>query len=161
MDLSAPSGPAAAPDPATGTEATLWRDALSPELRTLTEITLAYALEAVVANGTPMLPFTVTESDPAPGSTHAPERVLHRFEGDLGAAVEKARAHAHASGGPRAAVAWDGWLTVSGIRQDAVVVQASERGAPGVVVAHRYRETLEGVVVVGKPVLVGPGDPVL
>ncbi len=148
MDLTAPlPGPAAVPDPA------VWRDALSPELRALTEITLAHALEAVVASGSPMLPFAVTDG---------PEgRLLCRFDGESTAATDRARAHARASGSPRAAVAWDGWLTVGGIRQDAVVVQASERGRPGVVVAHRYRETLEGTVVVGKPVLVGPGDAVL
>lgn len=148
MDVTAPlPGPAAVPDPA------VWRDSLSPELRSLTEITLAHALEAVVAAGSPMLPFAVTEG---------PEgRLLCRFEGDPTAAVDRAREHARAAQGPRAAVAWDGWLTVAGIRQDAVVVQASERGRAGVVVAHRYRETLEGTVVVGKPVLVGPGDPVL
>ncbi len=148
MDVTAPlPGPAAVPDPA------VWRDTLSPELRTLTEITLAHALEAVVDAGSPMLPFVVTEG---------PEgRMLCRFDGDVTAAVDRARAHARAAEVPRAAVAWDGWLTVGGIRQDAVVVHASERGLAGVVVAHRYRETLEGTVVVGRPVLVGPGDPVL
>lgn len=148
MDVTAPlPGPAALPDPA------VWRDSLLPELRALTEITLAHALEAVVEAGSPMLPFAVTEG--------AEGRLLCRFEGEPTAAAERARAHARASQGPRAAVAWDGWLTVAGIRQDAVVVQASERGRAGVVVAHRYRETLEGTVVVGRPVLVGPGDAVL
>lgn len=148
MDVTAPlPGPAALPDPA------VWRASLSPELRALTEIALAHALEAVVEAGSPMLPFAVTEG---------PEgRLLCRFEGEPRAAAERARAHARVSEGPRAAVAWDGWLTVAGIRQDAVVVQASERGRTGVVVAHRYRETLEGTVVVGRPVLVGPGDAVL
>ena len=148
MDVTAPlPGPAAIPDPA------VWRDSLSPELRALAEITLAHALEAVVETGSPMLPFAVTEG---------PEgRLLCRFEGEPTAAADRAREHARTSQGSRAAVAWDGWLTVAGIRQDAVVVQASERGRPGVVVAHRYRETLEGTVVVGKPVLVGPGDAVL
>ncbi|KGM16824.1 hypothetical protein [Actinotalea fermentans] len=146
MDVTAPlPGPAA--DPA------VWRDTLSPELRTLTEITLAHALEAVVDTGSPMRPFAVTEDGTG--------RTLVRFDGEPGAATDRAREHARASAGPRAAVAWDGWLTVGGIRQDAVVVQASERGRPGVVVAHRYRDTLEGTVVVGKPVLVGPGDAVL
>lgn len=148
MDVTAPlPGPAALPDPA------VWRDSLSPELRALTEITLAHALEAVVEAGSPMLPFAVTEG--------AEGRLLCRFEGEPAAAAERARVYARASDGPRAAVAWDGWLTVAGIRQDAVVVQASERGRTGVVVAHRYRETLEGTVVVGRPVLVGPGDAVL
>lgn len=148
MDVTAPvPGPAAAPDP------TVWRDTLTPELRTLTEITLAHALEAVVATGSPMPPFTVTEG---------PEgRLLVRVDGEPTAAVERAREHARTSAGPRAAVAWDGWLVVGGIRQDAVVVHASERGQTGVVVAHRFRETLDGTVVVGKPVLIGPGDPVL
>ncbi len=148
MDVTAPlPGPPAAPDP------TLWRETLSPELRTLTEITLAHALEAIVDAGSPMLPFAVTEDPDG--------RTLCRFDGDPTAAAARARDHARASTGPRAAVAWDGWLTVGGIRQDAVVVRASERGRASVVVAHRYRETLDGTVVVGKPVLVGPGEPVL
>ena len=148
MDLTAPlPGPAAVPDPA------LWRETLPPELRTLAEITLAHALEEVVDAGSPMRPIAVTEVHDG--------RVLCRFDGDPSAAVERARSQARASEGPRAAVAWDGWLTVGGIRQDAIVVHASERGSTGVIVAHRYRETLDGTVVVGKPVLVGPGDPVL
>ncbi|NLE72448.1 MAG: hypothetical protein GX609_10245 [Actinomycetales bacterium] len=130
-----------------------WRADLSPEVRTLAEIALSHALEIVVASGSPMLPFTVLEDDGG--------RVLARFEGEPLAAVERARAHARASAARRAAVAWDGWLTVGGVRQDAVVVHTSDRGRPGVVVAHRYKETLEGTVAVGRPVLVGPGDPVL
>ena len=158
VDVTAPlpgpaADPAAVPAAVPTAVPTLWRDALSPELRTLTEITLAHALEAVVDAGSPMRPFAVTEDGGG--------RTLVRFDGEPGAATDRAREHARTSAGPRAAVAWDGWLTVGGIRQDAVVVQASERGRTGVVVAHRYRETLEGTVVVGKPVLVGPGDAVL
>lgn len=148
MDVSAPSpGPAAAPEPVA------WGSALSPELRRLTEATLAHALEAVMAEGSPMAPFVVAD---------APDgRIVRRFPGDPDLAVVQARAHAAAVSTDRAAVAWDGWLVVSGVRQDAVVVHASERGQVGVVVAHRYRDTLEGTVVVGRPVVVGPADPVL
>ena len=145
------------PVPATPGEAPAprpqWRESLSPQVRTLAEIALSHALESVVISGSPMLPFVVLEDDDG--------RRLARFDGEPGAAVDRARAHAAAADVPRAAVAWDGWLTVGGVRQDAVVVHASDAGSAGVVVAHRYRETLEGVVVVGRPVLVGPGDPVL
>jgi hypothetical protein len=145
---------AAAPDaPAVPTQKTDWRDALSVGVRDLAEIALSLALEAVVAAGSPMLPFVVLED--------ASGRRMTRFDGDPVAAIDHARAYAEGSGADRAAVCWDGWLTVGGVRQDAVVVQASDRRRSGVVVAHRYRETLEGVVVVGKPVLVGPGDPVV
>lgn len=158
MDLSIPlPGPARAADPAPAAPpadaSDDWRAGLSPAVRTLAEITLAHALDAVVADGSPMRPFVVVDDDGG--------RVLARFEGEPGAAVDRARGHARASDAPRAAVAWDGWLTIGGVRQDAVVVQASDRGHGGVTVAHRYRETLEGVVVVGRPVLVGPGEPVL
>ena len=154
MDLSPPlPGPAPRPEPAPTTEAPDWRAGLSPDVRTLAEIALSHALEAVVAFGSPMLPFAVLDDGAG--------RVLARFEGEPLAAVARARAHAAASDARRAAVVWDGWLTVGGVRQDAVVVHASDRGQAGVVVAHRYRETLEGTVVVGRPVLVGPGDPVL
>lgn len=148
-----PPGPAPRPEPARPPEAGTWRAELSPEVRTLAEIALAHALDDVVAGGTPMLPFAVLE-DPK-------GRVLARFDGEPVAAVDRARAQVAASGATRGAVAWDGWLTVAGVRQDAVVVHASDRGRTGVVVAHRYRETLEGVVIVGRPVLVGPGDPLL
>lgn len=153
MDLTAPPpGHAAArgsdPERPTGIAG------LSAQVRTLAEIALAHALDAVVAQGSPMAPFAVLED--ADG-----RRVLARFEGEPLAAVERARAHARQSGAARAAVAWDGWLTVADIRQDAVVVHASDPGCDGVVVAHRYRETLAGVVAVARPVLVGPDDPVL
>lgn len=151
MDLTTPlPGPAPAPEPA---REPAWRDTLSRGVRTLAEIALSHALEAVVEAGSPMLPFAVIEDDAG--------RLLARFEGEPLAAVDRARAHARESGAARAAVAWDGWLTVGGIRQDAVVVHASDPGQEGVVIAHRYRETLEGIVVVGRPVLVGPGEPVL
>jgi hypothetical protein len=130
-----------------------WRGDLSPDLRRLTEIALGQALEAIVRDGSPMTPFVVLDRRAG--------RVLGRFDGEVGAALARARAHVATCDADRAAVAWDGYLTVSGIRQDAVVVAASDRGRTGVVVAHRYRETVEGIVVVGRPVLVGPADPLL
>lgn len=128
-----------------------WRDQLSEQVRRLAEVALGQALDAVQAG--PMAPFVVLDR---------PEgRVLGRFEGEAAGALARARAHVRASDAARAAIGWDGYLTVSGVRQEAVVVEVSERGLPGVVVAHRYRETVEGTVVVGRPVLVGPGAPIL
>jgi len=49
----------------------------------------------------------------------------------------------------------------SGPMTSLVVVAASDRGRTGVVVAHRYRETVDGAVVVGRPVPVGPTAPLL
>ena len=148
----APGAPASAPEPATQA-AGGWRDQISVEVKRLAEIALAQALEAVVAGRGPITPFVVLDR---PGG-----RVLGRFEGEPGAALERARAHVRASDAERAAVAWAGCITVGGVRQDAVVITTSDRGRGGVVVAHRYRETVEGAVVVGRPVLVGPGEPVL
>lgn len=130
-----------------------WRSELSAPLRALAEVALGQALETIVREGGPMTPFVVLDRP------HG--RVLGRFEGEAGAALAKARQHVAACDADRAAVAWDGYLTVGGIRQDAVVVAASDRGRTGVVVAHRYRETVEGTVVVGRPVLVGPTDALL
>jgi hypothetical protein len=130
-----------------------WRGTLSVELRRLVEIALGQALEVIVRDGGPMTSFVVLER---PSS-----RVIGRFDGEGSAALARARAHVATCDADRAAVAWDGYLTVAGIRQDAVVVAASDRGRTGVVVAHRYRETVDGTVVVGKPVLVGPTDPLL
>lgn len=134
-------------------QADTWRGELSPELRRLAEIALGQALEVIVREGGPMTPFVVLDRPAG--------RVLGRFEGEAGAALARARAHVAACDADRAAVAWDGYLTVGGIRQDAVVVAASDRGRAGVVVAHRYRETVEGTVTVGRPVLVGPTDALL
>jgi hypothetical protein len=148
VDVTAPHpGPSAGPDPLT------WRDTLSAEVRRLTEVTLTHALDQIVEVGSPMPPFVVTDGPRG--------LLMTRFDGDPDVAVARARLYAATVAAPRAAVAWDGWLVVGGVRQDAVVVQASERGTAGVVVAHRYRETLEGIVIVSTPVLVGPGEPVL
>ncbi len=130
-----------------------WRGELSPSVRRLAEVALGQALDAIVREGGPMTPFVVLERTEG--------RMLGRFEGEAGAALARARAHVADCDADRAAVAWDGYLTVAGIRQDAVVVAASDRGRTGVVVAHRYRETVEGTVVVGRPVLVGPTEALL
>lgn len=132
-------------------DATTWRTELSEQVRRLTEVALGQALDAVTAG--PMAPFVLLD--------RAGGLILGRFDGERSTALARARAHARASGASRAAVAGDGRLLIVGVRQEAVVVEASDRGRPGVVVAHRYRETEDGTVVVGRPVLVGPGDAVL
>jgi len=128
-----------------------WRQELSVPVRRLAEIALGHALVAVRTEA--MVPFVILD--------RAGGRVLGRFEGDPRAALARARAHVRASDAARAALGWAGYLTIGGVRQEAVVVEVSDRGRAGVVVAHRYRETTEGPVVVGRPVLVGPGDPLL
>lgn len=130
-----------------------WRADLTPEVKHLAELSLSHALESVVAEGGPMTPFAVLEGPDG--------RVVGRFPGALEQAEQRARAHVRAADVPRAAVAWDGYITVGGVRQDAVFVEASDRGRASVVVAHRYRETVEGTVVVGRPVLVRSGDALL
>ena len=61
----------------------------------------------------------------------------HRFEGDPARALQEARAWVRSTGAARAAVAWFGQLSAQ--EGDAVFVEASDAGAPSLVVAHLYR----------------------
>lgn len=125
----------------------------SPQVQDLASFALAHAVRSVVPEGGPLIPFCLLET--------AEGRSLHRFAGELGAAVEHARAHVGTSGATRAAVAWDGYLTADGRREDALFVEASEAGQPSIVVAHRYVETADGAQAVGVPLALGRGAPLL
>ncbi|WP_034227630.1 DUF3806 domain-containing protein [Actinotalea ferrariae] len=125
----------------------------SAQVHELASFALAHAVRSVVPEGGPLVPFTLLET--------AEGRSLHRFAGELGEAVEHARRHARGSGAVRVAVAWDGYLTGEGRREDALFVEASEPGQPSVVVAHRYVETADGAQAVGEPLTVGHGAPLL
>ncbi len=114
---------------------------------------LNHAVDSIVPEGGPLVPFCLVET--------AEGRELHRFAGELGQALADARNFARGSGAVRAAVAWDGYLTVDGRRGDALFVEASDVGAPSIVLARSYEETPHGTRAVGEPMLVDRGGPVL
>jgi len=125
----------------------------SEQSQELASFALGHAVHSIVPEGGPLIPFCLVES--------AEGRALHRFAGELGQAVENAREFARGSGAVRAAVAWDGYLTVDGQRGDALFVEASDAGQPSIILAHRYQETPAGTHTVGEPMLVDRGAPVL
>jgi hypothetical protein len=92
---------------------------------------LDHALASVVASGGPLVPFCLIDV--------GGEQTIRRFVGDLESGQERARAAVReAAEVNRAAVAWDGYVTVEGVRSDAVLVEASASGSDSVTVAHRY-----------------------
>lgn len=125
----------------------------SPHVQELASFALAHAVRSIVPEGGPLIPFSLLETTEG--------RSLHRFAGELGEAVQHARGHVRTSGALRAAVAWDGYLTADGRRDDALFVEASEAGQPSIVLAHRYVETPQGTAPVGEPLAVGHGTPLL
>ena len=94
---------------------------------------LDHAADSVLDSGGPLVPFAVTET--------RGERAISRFVGDLEEGQHQARQTIRNTGGlDRAAVAWDGYLTVNGERTDAVFVEAFEAGgSESVLLAQRYR----------------------
>lgn len=125
----------------------------STELVALAELAIGHAMNSIVPGGGPLVPFCLVEK--------VEGRELHRFAGELGQAVEHAREFARGSGAVRAAVAWDGYLTVDGERSDALFVEASDPGQPSLVLAHRYQETRDGTHAVGERTVLHRGAPVL
>ena len=93
---------------------------------------LDHAVESVVASGGPLVPFAMIEVD---GNVS-----LARFAGDLEEGQRRSREAVNAAtNATRAAVAWDGYLTLQGARTDAVFAEASEIGnSESAVVAQRH-----------------------
>jgi hypothetical protein len=87
---------------------------------------------AIVADGAQLSPFAVVEE--------GKERTLVRAHDDkLDGGLAWLRQHIRdRSELERAAVAFDGFLTVDGRRAEAVLVEASERGSEWLVLAQRY-----------------------
>jgi hypothetical protein len=107
------------------------------ELMDFAVFALEHAANSVVDSGGPLTPFAMTEELEAGGMN----KRLTRFVCDtLEEGVEQARVHVRQTGGlSRAAVAWDGYLTMNGQRTDAVFVEAYEAGrADSVILAQRY-----------------------
>jgi hypothetical protein len=118
---------------------------------------LDQALEAALG-GTPR-PFAVVDGSPT--QSHLPQA----FDGPPARALHDARAWVRGTGAARAAVAWFGQLQDDG--GDAVFVEASDAGAPSLVVAHRYRGPSHDEArsrparPVGDPMVLGQGVPLL
>lgn len=117
---------------------------------------LDHAADSVLAGAGPLVPFSVVEVDG--------ERQLNRFLGDLEEGQQQAREHvATTPGASKAAVAWDGYLTVEGQRTDAVFVEASEVGeSHSVLLAQRYSSSgrfRKRIKRIGNAAIVGDGEP--
>jgi hypothetical protein len=123
-------------------------------LKELAQMALAHAVASVVPEGGPLIPFALVET--------AEGRSIARFMAELTEAQQEARTHVRAAPGAlRAAVAWDGYLTYDGRRQDAVFVEASDRDRASIVVAHPYHDAPGTAAALGNPILVGRGEPLL
>jgi hypothetical protein len=104
----------------------------SEELMELVFVALDHGIDSVTQGG-PLIPFALTET--------VDGRELTRFAPEtLEAGQALAREHVRGAGADRAAIAYDGYLTVEGDRSDAIFVEAQERGhGDSVVFAQRYR----------------------
>jgi hypothetical protein len=110
----------------------------------------------IVADDCQLTPFALVEDT---------ERTLVRAQGEtLDDALAWLRDHVRNRPGlQRAAVTFDGFLTVEGRRTEAVLVEAYERGAEGLVLAQRYEWHGRGAgrrfESIGNPAVVGTTQP--
>lgn len=107
--------------------------------------------------GDPFIPFVLTHGE-------GDDRQLQRFAAtDMHQALSGAHAHLRQAGGlVRAALAYDGYVTVDGQRGDAVFVKAQERGREhSLLFAQRYRPAsdTDQFATSGSVVFVGHGEP--
>ena len=135
--LQGPVAAAPPPPPAPEPEAAAYRvpaDLPHPPSRAAQDIALGVleqALEIALAPESSLAPFAVVDGSP----TQSVEP--RRFEGDPARALQEARAWVRSTGAARAAVVWFGRFSAQD--GDAVFVEASDAGAPSLVVAHLYR----------------------
>lgn len=110
-------------------------DEYSKELVELAFMALDHAIDSVVSSGTDLVPFVIREQ--------AGQRSLQRYlvGNQLEAGVAAARQSVKEEPLPdRVAVAWDGYMTTSEGRQEAVFVESYEHGTPaGFIMAQRYQ----------------------
>jgi hypothetical protein len=108
---------------------------LSERLLDLVLRALDHATESI-AHGGPLIPFVLAE-------TTARDRTLERFVADdleTAKAMARERITELEQDAARAALAYDGYVTIGGQRSDAILVQAQERGkSASVIFAQRYR----------------------
>lgn len=128
----------------------------SEDLMDLVFTALDHAVDSIEGGG-PLIPFLLVESDDG-------ERRIHRFPGDLEEGQHQARETARSvSGHARAAVAWDGYLTLDDVRTDALFVEASEAGdAESVLIGQRYEmagRIRKKIQPLGNPGFLPPGEP--
>jgi hypothetical protein len=112
---------------------------------------------ASLSDGT-LLPFAMIEG---PSGRRLARFVAEPYEEGVrraGLAVAEQR-DAH-----RVLIAYDGYVTLDGVRSDALVIEAHDRRRThGVTFALRYRPASSegGFEVIGDPAFTGPGDPLL
>jgi hypothetical protein len=108
---------------------------LSERLLDLVFRALDHATESI-AHGGPLVPFVLAE-------TAARDRKFERFVADdveTAEAMARERITQLEQEAARAALAYDGYVTIGGQRSDAVLVQAQERGkSASVIFAQRYQ----------------------
>jgi hypothetical protein len=122
----------------------------------LTEVALDRAIGLVLASRSGMAAFVITERDG--------HRELHEFTTErTGQSIGAARFFLRASNGlDRAVIAWDGYVSSTGRRTDAVLAEFTERGAAeSTILARRYRPAsmLRKAVALPGTVHVGEGHP--
>ncbi|KRD43235.1 hypothetical protein ASE38_02915 [Cellulomonas sp. Root930] len=126
----------------------------SPAAQDIALGVLDQVLEAALTPGRAAVPFAVVDGGPAQ------DPAVRSFDGEA-----DARAWVRGSGAARAAVAWFGQLPTAGSAEPAVLVEASDAGAPSLVVAHRYVAATAGddgrARAVGGPLVLGQAAPLL
>jgi hypothetical protein len=125
-------------------------ESLSEPAADLAFFALDHAVASIQPRG-PLIPFVMVELDG--------KRSLHRFIADTleaGLAQAKSFAKAQLDSCERLVIAFDGFVTIEGVRTDAIYVDAFERAAvQGVRLFQRYKPT--GLFKKNKPI----GNPVM
>jgi hypothetical protein len=124
---------------------------LDQELAELAFLALDHGLDSVRASGGPLIPFVITESEDS-------GRRLTRFlAGTLEESQAEARRQLQALHPSRAVLAWDGYVTIDGVRTDGIFVSAYTAGTDkSLILVQRYSA---GAVAVGNPARVGDEAP--
>ena len=117
---------------------------------------LDHAVFSIKDNGEALIPFSLTED--SSGQRTLTRHVAERIE----VGVEEGKKHIESSKDQieRYALAYDGYLTVDGLRWEALFVEAGDKlGAFGVLLCQRYQRKKgwfkNGIEPVGNPALVG------
>jgi hypothetical protein len=124
-----------------------------PDLLDLVFVALDHGIGSLsAASEEPFTPFLLTHSE---SGRQLKRFVADTYEGSVAAA------RSHAAGLPNsvqmAVLAFDGFVTIEGVRSDAVVVQAQRRGSPhSSTYVQRYKREGSKIVEVGNAV--GPSE---
>lgn len=126
-------------------------------LTDLAFLALDHGIESIKDGSGPLIPFTITE--PPPGGRNLQRHVSDTLEEAQTGAREALRRDTDAV---RAALAYDGYITVDGERSDAIIVEAYERGQEhGVIYAQRYQPArlLRKFSTIGNTAFLGDAEP--